>query len=206
LIKLLLFDYDGVLFDTKQIAYKLVKKTCEKFCDFKIRNEHDFTELYKSNFYEGMRKRGVKRKELDKISAFAIKELKKKKLHIHRGIKSTIKLLSQMHEIAVISSNYDDVMKRNLKQNKILEHFHYIYGTEEGESKKIKIKKLMKKAKAKKAEAVFITDTVGDIKEAKKAGIKTLAVTWGFHNKSTLKKAKPDYMANTPKEILEVLA
>ena len=118
MIRLLLFDYDGVLFDTKQIAYNLVKKSCEKFCDFRIKNEHDFIELYKSNFYEAMMKRGVKRKEMNKISAFAVKELKKKKLHIHRGIKSIVKKLSATHEIAVISSNYDDVMKRNLKQNR----------------------------------------------------------------------------------------
>lgn len=206
MIRLLLFDYDGVLFDTKQIAYNLVKKSCEKFCKFKIRNEHEFIELYKSNFYEAVRKKGATKASIEKIKKYAITVLKKKKLHIHSGIKSIIKKLSATHEIAVISSNYDDVMKRNLKQNRILGNFHYIYGTEEGESKKIKIKQIMKKAKAKKAEAVFITDTVGDIREAKKAGIKTMAVTWGFHNKKMLKKARPDYLVDSPKEILEVLA
>ena len=205
MIKLLIFDYDGVLFDTKKLAFNLVKTATEKYCNFTIGNEHDFAELYKSNFYEAIRKKGAKKKELDNIYNYAIKKLRKEKLHVHFGIKSVIKKLSKTHTLAVISSNYDEIMKKNLKSNNILDYFHYILGVEEGESKKKKIQSLLKKTKAAKSEAVFITDTVGDIREAKKEKIKTMAVTWGFHKTGMLKKAKPDFIVKTPKQMLEVM-
>ena len=206
MIKLLIFDYDGVLFDTKNIAFNLVTKACRKFCRFTIDNWKDFIDIYKSNFYDAMRKRGARKKDIEKMIAYSISVLKKKKLHVHPGIKSVIKKLSKTHTLAIISSNYDDVMKKNLEKNGILDNFHYILGTEEGESKRKKIANLLKKTKISKPEAVFITDTVGDIKEAKKSGIKAMAVTWGFHSKALLKKAKPDFIVENAEQMLEVTA
>ena len=201
MIKLLIFDYDGVLFDTKKIAFKLVKDCCKKFLNKNL-TEKEFVEIYKSNFYDAMLKNGVSRKTLDEIKEYAEKVLEKKQLHVHSGIKSMAKKLSKSHIFAVVSSNYDDVMKKNLKKAGILENFHYILGTEEGENKKQKISNLLKQTKTSKSEAVFITDTVGDIKEGKQAGIKTMAVTWGFHDKKTLKSAKSDYIADKTSQII----
>jgi len=205
MIKLLIFDYDGVLFDTKKLAFSLVKSATEKYCSFTIDKEHEFAELYKSNFYNALRKKGAKKKELENIYNYAIKKLRKEKLHVHSGIKSIVEKLSKTHTLAIISSNYDEIMKKNLKNHDILKHFHYILGVEEGESKKVKIKSLLKKTKTAKSEAVFITDTVGDLREAKKQRIKTMAVTWGFHKTGMLKKAKPDFIVKTPKQMLEVM-
>jgi len=165
----------------------------------------EFADIYKSNFYTAMRQKGASKKEMDNIREYALKELREKELNIHHGIKSIIKKLSQTHNLAVISSNYDEIMKKNLKKHGILEDFNFILGVEEGESKRKKIKALLKKAKASKTEAVFITDTVGDIIEAKSEHIKTMAVTWGFHKADLLKKAHPDFITKTPKQILEVM-
>ena len=38
----------------------------------------------------------------------------------------------------------------------------------------------------------FITDTLGDIVEAKKVGIKTIAVDYGYHDRGVLSKGNPD--------------
>ena len=39
--------------------------------------------------------------------------------------------------------------------------------------------------------STFVTDTLGDIKEANKLNIKTIAETFGFHNRQRLEKGKP---------------
>lgn len=204
MIKLVIFDYDGVLFDTKKVAFEVVNKCSQKFLNKKI-TEKEFAEIFKSNFYEAMKNKGVDQQTLDKIKDYAIEILSKKQLHVHSGIKSSVEKLSKTHTLAVISSNYDDIMKSNLENAGILGNFDYILGTEEGENKKHKIRKLLKETKISKSEAIFITDTVGDIKEAKKAGIKTMAVTWGFHNKKMLSEEKPDYIAEKSIRILEEL-
>ena len=205
MIKLLIFDYDGVIFDTADIAYNLVKKECNKYCKAPIKTRQDFMDVYKINFYESMKKRGVKKEDMKKIIKESLEILSKKKLRIHPGMKSAVKKLSQTHSLAVVSSNYDIVMKKNLKKHGILECFDFILGTEAGKSKQQKVKSLLKNEKLSFPEAVFITDTVGDIKEAKKAKVKAMAVTWGFHTKQMLKNAKPDFIVQKPSQMTEVL-
>jgi phosphoglycolate phosphatase len=205
MIKLLIFDYDGVLFDTRKVAFNLIKKCCEKFLKKKI-TEKDFIEIYKSNFYDAMKKRGATREDIEKIKKYAMAELSKKQLHVHSGAISAVKKLSKTHTLAVISSNFSNVMRKNLKKAGIADNFDFIVGAEEIEDKKKKIRNLLKQTRISKPESVFITDTIGDIKEAKKAGIKTMAVTWGFHSKKILKDAKPDFVAEKSSQIVEELA
>ncbi len=171
-----------------------------------IKTRQEFMDIYKLNFYEAMKKRGVKNEEIEKISRESVAILSKKKLKIYPGMKNAIKKLSKTHNLAVVSSNYDSIMKKNLKKHGILKCFDFILGTEEGKSKQEKVKSLLKKEKLSFPEAVFITDTIGDIKEAKKAKVKTMAVTWGFHTMQMLKKAKPDFIAQKPTQIKEVIA
>ena len=47
----------------------------------------------------------------------------------------------------------------------------------------------------------LIGDTVGDIIEAKKAGIKSTAVTWGFQDRDRLLAMGPDFIVDTPEDI-----
>ena len=54
-------------------------------------------------------------------------------------------------------------------------------------------------------QTIFISDTAGDILEAKKAGVPTVAVTWGYHPIETLEKVKPDHIANNIEELKELL-
>ena len=59
------------------------------------------------------------------------------------------------------------------------------------------IKEIMNKFESKPEETIMITDTVGDIKLAKKMGLKNIAVTWGFHSKKILKTTEPDFIADS---------
>ena len=64
---------------------------------------------------------------------------------------------------------------------------------------------ILDKFRTKPRQTFFITDTVGDIKIARKSGLRTIAVTWGFHGKIVLKKAKPDYIVSTFNELSKIL-
>jgi phosphoglycolate phosphatase len=50
----------------------------------------------------------------------------------------------------------------------------------------------------------YIGDTTGDIREAKMAGIRTVAVTWGWHSRERLAKLQPDYLIDNPSDLLSI--
>jgi phosphoglycolate phosphatase len=69
-------------------------------------------------------------------------------------------------------------------------------------SKKEKILYAIKKYQVAPQDIYYIGDTTGDIKEGKEAGVKTVGVTWGWHSKEKMASAKPDYLFDTPQELL----
>ena len=48
----------------------------------------------------------------------------------------------------------------------------------------------------------YVCDTAGDVREAREAGVKTVAVTWGWHPRSRLERARPDVIVDDPKKLL----
>lgn len=55
------------------------------------------------------------------------------------------------------------------------------------------------------SELLFVGDTEVDIETAKGLNIPVVAVTWGFRSKSNLEKLKPDYLVDSPAELIELI-
>lgn len=55
------------------------------------------------------------------------------------------------------------------------------------------------------AECVVIGDSTMDIETAHNAGMRAIAVTWGFHEHPRLVAAKADYLADGPDGLLEII-
>jgi phosphoglycolate phosphatase len=48
----------------------------------------------------------------------------------------------------------------------------------------------------------YVCDTAGDIREAREAGVKAVAVTWGWHPRERLERAKPDAFIEKSEDLL----
>lgn len=50
----------------------------------------------------------------------------------------------------------------------------------------------------------YIGDTSGDVEAGKMAGVKTIGITWGFQNRTTLTQSYPDFVIDDIKEIKNI--
>ena len=204
MIKLVIFDFDGVIFNTEEAVFKLIRKLCKKHkCDIKTKEE--FLELYDENFFKSMAKKGIKGKKLDKFKKECEDELTKLHLKIFQKIPIILGKLSHHYYLAIISSNFKKILIYNLKKHKLLGYFSLLVGADYIENKVERLQHCLEKFNVKPSEAVYIGDTTGDVKEAKKAKVKTMAITWGFHKCAKLRKEKPTYIASRPSQILKIL-
>jgi len=112
--------------------------------------------------------------------------------------------LKKNNILTVISSNISKVIHAILSRYGFNGCFREVLGADYGYSKEEKILHAMNSFQMKKEKTFYVGDTVGDIKEARLAGVKTVAVTWGWHNKERLEMASPDYVIETPDDLLKI--
>ncbi|MBR9691942.1 HAD-IA family hydrolase [Candidatus Woesearchaeota archaeon] len=206
MIKLIIFDFDGTVADTKVFIKEYLRTRLKQF-NIQIKTDKDFQDIYLSNFYETLKKQGVSRKEIAKFKKKSIKLREEHALYdkIFPNVFSALKQLKKTSRLAIISSSFTKSMKVSLKKGKILKYFDAVLGAEKEEDKTKKIKLLIKRYKVKPSETAYVGDTAGDILEAKKAKVKSVAVSWGYHPRRLLKKAKPDILLSNPKQLTKVV-
>ena len=202
---LLIFDFDGVLADTFDTFYPLIRDSMSSI-GFKL-GPNQYKELFIGNVHSGYRN-FIKNEK--KLAAF-LKIRKTNYDHYYYDTKTKAKLFSETgkfikkaakkHQLTIASSGYTENVKTLL--GNYVSYFGLILAN--SDPKENMIKKILNKFKASARKTIFVTDTVGDIKAAKKLGLKTIAVTWGFHPKAWLKKSKPDFIVNNFKELSDLL-
>ena len=76
-----------------------------------------------------------------------------------------------------------------------------IYGNEQPGSKVEHIVNALEMNSAQPTSTWMIGDTVGDIEAAQNAGVKAVAVTWGWQSSIRLKSKAPDLMFEQPQAL-----
>lgn len=176
----IIFDLDGVLFDTVDFMYGLTKGEYDEL------SHEEFKELHKGNIYESFKKFArPKRQETEEAREKRYTEYSKLKstAHIHTGMRDLVMNLAQNNNLILNTSASIQNSVPLLEQEGILKNFSFLATREVSSSKIEKFKIIAEKFGKKPHEMIFITDTIGDLRESHIAKVPTLAVTWGLHKR-----------------------
>ncbi len=195
MLKAIIFDFDGVITDTFDLCVQITREHIRPVTKKLFRDSHD------GNVYE------------NGVIVFSEKETKKfwrcyreRISHDHLfPVKSQIKNLSEKSKLFIVSSTLGRIIEEYLSRTGMAECFENVLGSDTHESKVEKFKMIFKKHKLAPEDCVFVTDTLGDLREANRVGIPSVAVTWGFHGKTRLKKGRPDVMIHDFEDLTEAV-
>lgn len=191
--KIILFDFDGVIVDSYAPAYEVNKMICPSLTDDdyrkrfegNINNWHDAVDIHNDQCRHDIDFFKEYLPKLAQVSTFP-------------GMLEVIDELKKQFRLVVVSSTISSPIREYLEGHNIADHFDDILGNDIHTSKVEKIKMVIEKYLAAAADCVFITDTLGDIRETEKAGIGVIAVSWGFHPHETLNQGYPFQVVDTP--------
>jgi len=203
--RLFLFDFDGVVVDSLELYEHSVNLCLEKLGLPPFRSRQEFLRVFEDNFYEGIGKKGVDVPAFTKVSAELAPSLDYSKVTPVRELEPVLENLSKRHTLAIVSSNSNYAIERILSGIGYGRFFDEILGSDFMFSKVEKIRHITERSGMQGNGTFYIGDTVGDILEAKQAGVKTVAVTWGWHTKEQLSVANPDSLIDSPEELLEII-
>lgn len=194
-MKLALFDFDGVLVDTFGIAYGMNLEVDPTLS----------VDTYKS-FFEGNIHDAVasgKKKHIPNFDEKAIERIREVK--VPEALRQLVMEISKYSTLTIVSSSTTKLINGLLEREGLNTFFSDVLGSDTHHSKVVKVSGLLEKYNAKPEDAVFITDTLGDILEAEKCGVKSIAVSWGFHEKDRLLRGNPLKIVDTPEELLKAI-
>ncbi len=106
--------------------------------------------------------------------------------------------------VGILSNKTEKLSKLVVEQLWEKNPFDFIYGGDSFPEKKpspLPIVEILQKFNGDKNNSFMVGDSCNDVISGNKAGIKTIAVTFGFNGTSHLIGCKADYVANTPQEI-----
>ncbi len=193
-IKHIIFDFDGVIGDTFDILLALSFK-------YAVNNptEEDFLAHHDGNVF--MEPKVLFNTET--IHLFFSEYTENiKSTHLQNAIQP-IKKLAEKYSLYINSSNREKGLLKALTEAHILHYFKKVMGEETHKSKIEKFKMIFDQYAASIDDTLFITDSLGDVKEATKLGLKTIAVTFGFHDRERLETANPYMILDSWDEILK---
>jgi phosphoglycolate phosphatase len=190
----IIFDFDGVLAETFKFTLNITKDVGHEV------NEKSWKDHHNGNVFE---KPSVNFTEESMKDFFAQYYQKAEEIKSNFSEKN-IKELSEIAPLFVISSGQEKSIIKFLKHNN-LDYFTEVLGVDFHRSKEKKFKYLFDKYNYQAENVIFISDTLGDVLEAKKVNVKTIAVDFGFHDREQLKKGKPFKIASSVDEVIKLI-
>jgi phosphoglycolate phosphatase-like HAD superfamily hydrolase len=115
------------------------------------------------------------------------------------------KLHAEGHELFIVTSNTVPNVHKFLHHYQLHKYFLEVYGGIGLFGKARALKNLLKDQNLEKENALYIGDEVRDVNAAKAAGIRVIAVTWGFANPAALEGLEPTAMAENPEDLIKIL-
>jgi len=203
-MKLLLFDFDGVLVDSLDVYEKTVTDCLKQINQPLKRGREEFLELFEGNFYERLVQKGIDLKKFMEASVNILAQINYNEMKPFTAMLPVLNALKKNNVLIVISSNDAPTIAEALRLYNFNGIFREILGSDFMLSKKDKILYAAKKYSTAPADIYYIGDTTGDILEGKQAGVKTVGVTWGWHSKEKMAQAGPDYLLETPQDLLQL--
>ncbi|HOO89461.1 MAG TPA: HAD family hydrolase [Syntrophales bacterium] len=202
--KLFLFDFDGVIADSLTFYEEFVNACLKKTGAPIILTREEYLDLFNGNFYESLRARGVDIRAFNDAALAATPEIDYGRIPLFVDLLPVICRLREQNTLLVISSNTSSTIRSALTRYGFDGAFDDVLGADFMLSKIDKIRHAVKKWNIARDLVYYVGDTVGDIKEGRAAGIQTVAATWGWHPRERLEGARPDYIADSPEDLLSI--
>jgi phosphoglycolate phosphatase len=226
-LRALLFDFDGTLVRTREASWELFQQTNEKFA-LGLETPSDFYRLFDQNFYDALDEAAASRAN---VPGEEVREHFQTLLRTNYtpdlvpGVASVVRALAAHYTLAVLSSNTMETVRRILLANHLAQCFAHVFSGDVVPNKAEAIYRFLRDPSYssgrrcspsyeesarpqlfRPGEVMLITDTVGDVDEARRAGIRVAAVVWGMHRAEDLEQAGAEFVCIWPEELVAYLS
>ncbi len=191
--KLVIFDFDGVLLDTLFVCHSIDEELFGGNSSVQ-----EYQALFDGNIFSapGHDKKIVNGQKFERMY-----EERTREICVPIELQNFVRKLSDQTILAIVSSTPTASIKNILARENIEDCFTDVLGSDIALNKAVKIRSLLAKYSIMPFQAIFITDTRGDMREGKECDVRAIAVTWGFQTREMLEKNESFAVVDTVAEL-----
>ncbi len=201
---LIIFDFDGVIVDSKEAYALQMQDTIEKVSGIKI-DKHVFEERVgntdqKSDFIEFLKTEDAEIISQAIQTYISLTDEYSSLRKLFPKVKASLFSINQRYYTGIVSRKSQNRLEKWLDYYKIADFFDVIIGTLEN-SKAKAILRIAEKLSISKENTVMIGDTEFDIISAKEAEVISIVAMYGTTQPKKVLELKPDYQIRSFDEI-----
>lgn len=199
-----IFDFDGVLADTEEAAYRVVGRVARK--KGLPLPSREFLKNHTTQ--QNLATLKVRWWELPYYAALSRKWAAEEEPQIRLFPWTPLLLQSPEPfggQVWIVSSNSNEAIQKTLRENSMLIPQDRVRGGIGIFGKSAALKKLLRQEGLSTKKTLYVGDETRDIDAARRAGIQAVAVSWGFHSSDLLKAHGPDYLVKDAAEFESVV-
>ncbi|TVQ27736.1 MAG: HAD family hydrolase [Spirochaetaceae bacterium] len=203
---LCIFDFDGVIADSFDSLLAVCVEAQAVLAEGRPPRPDDFRTIENLTFDELGRVIGLPpgRRAAYAEAVFQIQQKAWQTLPFP-DIVDVIRELAARHTVAVVTNSQGRRVAATLKDFGIGSAVTAVEGGESGHTKADRIRLLQERHTSASESTYMIGDTIGDVRAGKQAGVRTVAVTWGYQSRDLLLREAPDLIVDRPQELLSVV-
>ena len=222
----IVFDFDGTLVRTREASWALFRETNERF-GLGVDSPEAFYRLFERNFYAALDEvaggAGTERAR-EVRNHFQALLVERYNPELVPGMANVVHELAAHYALVILSSNTMEAVRRILLANGLAQCFAHVFSGDVAPNKHEAIQRLLDDPSiscgrrcsphyeestalrtADAGEVMLVTDTVGDVDEGRRAGIRVGAVAWGMHPVDALERAGAEFTCIWPEELVAYL-
>jgi phosphoglycolate phosphatase-like HAD superfamily hydrolase len=205
-VRVILFDFDGTLADTFAEGLEILNGLAAEF-NFRplvgadVEKARDMTTRQVMKFLE------VPTRKLPRISHHGVRRLRDR-IHTIQPFPGVRELLAELQaggiRIGIVTSNSEENVN-TFFANHGLTKPEFVRSSSRLLGKARVIRQTMREFKFGPGETLFVGDETRDIEACKRAGLRCVAVNWGYNSQRALEAQRPFRIISTTRELLPVI-
>ena len=205
---LIIFDFDGTIADSLVIFIEATNRLAKDFGYLQVSSSQT-THLRTLSLREMIQELGIPAWKLPFFLGRFRKELNQLMLELQlvNGIKEALfEIKHQGYRLGIVTSNSRQNVEKFLLLQELNHLFEFIYGGQVLSGKARALKKLIRLNRVNPQQLIFIGDEKSDVKAAKQVGLSSIAVSWGFNDRSVLLEHTPKVLVDRPQQLGTAIA
>lgn len=206
--KIVIFDFDGTIADTLTVFLSIYNDLAPRYSCTPVASK-DVPILRGMRPQDKMREYGITFWKMPFLVHAVRNEFRKRApaAAIHNGISEVLRdLKDNGHVLGVLTSNSKDSVQTFLNQQALGDIFEFIVAHKNMFGKHKALKSIMKERGFSATDVAYVGDETRDMEAARRAGVKGVAVTWGFQNREAFARVLPDVVVDTPTELVAAVS